>query len=255
MPLKLNRPLVFFDLETTGTDILKDRIVEMSFIKLFPDGSREEKTKRVNPGIPIPAEATEVHGITDEDVASEPVFRAYAKSLAAWLKGCDLAGFNSNHFDVPVLIEEFNRAGVEFSIDGVNLVDVFNIYRMKEKRNLESAYRFYCQKELKDAHSASADINATLEVLLAQVDHYEDLHGSSVKDLAEYTSSGSVDLMGRIVRHPKSGVPVFNFGKYKGRPVVDVFAEDSSYYSWIMKGDFETSTKDAFTKIKLGILK
>jgi len=254
MSLKLNRPLVFFDLETTGTDVMKDRIVEMSFVKLFPDGKREEKTKRVNPQMPIPKEATEIHGITDEDVAGEHTFAEYAKSLVTWLKGCDLAGFNSNHFDVPVLIEEFNRVGVDYSIDDVNLIDVFNIYRKKEKRNLEAAYKFYCNKELKDAHSASADINATLEVLLAQVDHYEDLADSTVQSLAEYSSSGSLDLMGRIVRND-AGVPVFNFGKYKGKPVSEVFEKDTSYYSWMMNGEFETSTKDVITKIKLGVLK
>lgn len=254
MSLKLNRPLVFFDLETTGTDVLKDRIVEMSFIKLFPDGKREEKTKRVNPQMPIPKEATAIHGISDEDVANEPVFKAYAKSLASWLKGCDLAGFNSNHFDVPVLIEEFNRAGVDYSISDVNLIDVFNIYRMKEKRNLAAAYKFYCDKDLIDAHSASADINATLEVLFAQVEKYDDLKESTVASLAEFSSSGSLDLMGRIVRDEK-GIPVFNFGKYKGQSVSAVFEKDGSYYAWMMNGEFEASTKDVITKIKLGILK
>ncbi len=253
MALKLTRPLVFFDLETTGVDVLKDRIVEMSFIKLFPDGTREERTKRVNPGMPIPQEATAIHGITDEDVANEPLFSQYAKSLASWLKGCDLAGFNSNHFDVPVLVEEFQRAGADFSLDGVNLVDVFNIYRKKERRNLESAYRFYCGKELVGAHAASADITATLEVLLAQVEHYEDLENSTVKSLADFSSSGSLDLMGRIVRND-AGVPVFNFGKYKGKSVKETFEKDTSYYNWIMNGEFETSTKDVITKIRLGVL-
>lgn len=254
MSLKLVRPMVFFDLETTGINVLNDRIVEMSFVKLFPDGKKEEKTKRVNPTIPIPKEAIAVHGITDDDVKDEPTFAMYAKSLAAWLKGCDLAGFNSNHFDVPLLVEEFNRAKVDFSLDDVNLIDVFNIYRKKEKRNLEAAYRFYCNKELKDAHSASADVNATLDVLIAQVDKYEDLADSTAKSLAEYSSSGSIDLMGRIVRND-NGVPVFNFGKYKNQPVAEVFEKDTSYYSWMMNGEFEASTKDVITKIKLGILK
>lgn len=253
MALKLTRPLVFFDLETTGVDVLNDRIVEMSFIKLFPNGDREEKTKRVNPGIPIPAQATAIHGITDADVANEPQFPQYAKALASWLKGCDLAGYNSNHFDVPVLIEEFQRANVDFSLDGVNLIDAFNIFRQKEKRNLEAAYRFYCGKELVGAHAASADIGATVEVLLAQVERYDDLKDSTVKSLAELSSTGSLDLMGRIVRN-ESGVPVFNFGKYKGKSVAEVFKKEPSYYDWMMRGEFETSTKDVITKIRLGIL-
>lgn len=255
MALTLNRPLVFFDLETTGTNVLTDRIVEMSFIKLYPDGKREEKTRRVNPQMHIPEAASSVHHITDDDVRNEPTFQNFAKSLASWLKGCDLAGFNSNHFDVPLLLEEFNRANVEFSLENVDLIDVFNIYRIKERRNLSAAYKFYCGKDLEDAHAASADITATLEVLLAQTEMYEDLNDSTVKSLSEFSSAGMIDPMGRMVRS-ESGEIVFNFGKHKGKPVKRVLdVEDPSYYSWMINGQFESSTKDVLTRIKLGLLK
>ena len=250
MPLKLTRPLVFFDLETTGTNITKDRIVEISFIKLMPDGSVVERSRRINPEMPIPAEATAIHHITDEDVAGEPTFAQVAKSLAEYFRGCDFAGFNSNRFDLPLLDEEFNRAGVDFDFGSARFIDVQTIYHKREPRTLVAAYRYYCDKNLDDAHSAQADTRATYEVLMAQLEHYGDLP-DKVDALAEYASQGrNVDFMGRLV-YDDNGDEIINFGKYKGRKAADVLRSDLGYYSWIMAGDFSKNTKDAFTRIKL----
>ncbi len=249
MKLKLTRPLVFFDLETTGVDAANDRIVEMSFIKVLENGDREVKTRRVNPGRPIPAAASAVHGIMDEDVAGEPFFAQVAKSLKGWLEGCDLAGFNSNRFDVPVLVEELLRAGVELDLSDVKFVDVQNIFHKKEQRTLVAAYKFYCGKDIENAHSAQADIEATYEVLLAQLEKYDDLDGT-VEFLSEYTKmNNNVDLAGRVI-FDEHGNPVFNFGKHKGRAVIEVFKSDPSYYNWIMRGDFTLNTKQVVTDIK-----
>jgi DNA polymerase-3 subunit epsilon len=250
MKLSLKRPLVFFDLETTGTNVTNDRIVEISYIKVFPDGREECKTRRINPGMPIPAEATAVHHITDEDVKDCPAFKQVAKSLAAIFEGCDFAGFNSNRFDIPMLDQEFQRADVDFDFSKARMVDVQTIFHKREPRNLIAAYKFYCGKNLEDAHSASADIRATYEVLLAQLDRYEDLPGE-IDKLSGYSSQNrNVDFMGRLV-YDDQNREVINFGKYKGRIAEEVLKADPGYYGWIMQGDFTKNTKDAFTRIKL----
>lgn len=250
MQLNLKNPIVFFDLETTGVDTSRDRIVEISTVKVFPNGDKEVKTRRLNPEMHIPEEATAVHGITDEDVANEPPFRAIAKSLAAYLEGCDFGGFNSNKFDVPVLVEEFLRAGVNVDFKNRKFIDVQNIFHKMEQRTLEAAYRFYCNKELDNAHSAEADTMATYEVLMAQLDRYPDLQ-NDVAYLAEFSARGqSADYAGRILYNEK-GEEVFGFGKYKGRSVADVFREEPSYYSWMMNGDFPLYTKKVITEIRL----
>ncbi len=251
MQLNLKNPLVFFDLETTGINIVKDRIVEISILKVYPNGKEEIKSRRINPEQPIPAEATAIHGITDEDVKDCPTFKQVAKSLADILEGCDLAGFNSSRFDVPLLAEEFLRAGIDFDMRKRKFVDVQIIFHKKEQRTLEAAYKFYCDKELENAHSAEADTLATYEVLKAQLDRYPDL----VNDIAvlsqEYSSfNDNVDLAGRMV-YDENGVEVFNFGKHKGKPVVEVLRNEPSYYSWMMDGDFPLNTKQILTKIKL----
>ena len=248
MALILSRPLIFFDLETTGVNITKDRIVELSFIKVMPDGMEVCKTRRINPEMPIPAEATAVHHITDEMVAGEPTFKQVAKSLAEIFKGCDIAGFNSNRFDIPMLDEEFHRAGVDFDFSRANFIDVQNIFHKKEPRTLTAAYRFYCDKDLEGAHSADADTRATYEVLLAQLERYSDLSGD-VQSLSKFSGYGNnVDLMGRLVFDDK-GREVINFGKYKGQIAEDVLAKDPGFYSWILQGDFAGNTKRAFTRV------
>jgi DNA polymerase-3 subunit epsilon len=250
MGLKLNRSIVFFDLETTGVNVAKDRIVEISILKLHPDGKKDVKTRRVNPQIPIPAEASEVHGIYDDDVKDEPTFKALAKSLVQFIGNSDLAGYNSNKFDVPLLVEEFLRVGVDFDIENRNLVDVQNIFHKMEQRTLVAAYKFYCGKELIDAHSAEADNIATYEVLEAQLERYEELE-NDVEFLAEFSRrTNNADLMGRIVFN-EEGVEVFNFGKHKGRAVAEVLEREPSYYNWMMDGDFPLYTKKVLTAIKL----
>ncbi len=248
--LKLKKPIIFFDLETTGTSISHDRIVEISMIKLMPNGEERVRTLRVNPGMPIPAEATAVHHITDADVADKPPFKAIAKDLAASFTGCDIAGFNSNRFDIPMLAEEFGRAGVSFDFSRPRFIDVQTIFHKKEQRTLVAAYKFYCGKDLEEAHSANADTRATYEVLLAQLERYADLP-RDVEGLSDYSSQNrNVDLMGRVILND-SNVEIINFGKYKGQPVVEVLRRDPGYYSWILQGDFPQNTKDVFTRIKL----
>lgn len=250
MKLKLTRPLIVFDLETTGIDISRDRIVELCFVKIQPDGTREIKTRRINPEMPIPKESTAIHGITDEDVANEMTFRQIAASMAKWIEGCDFAGFNSNRFDVPMLVEEFLRVGVDIDLSKRSFIDVQNIFHKKEQRTLSAAYKFYCGGDLENAHSAEADTVATLEVLLGQLERYDDL-GQDVESLAKFSMmNDNVDFAGRIVRDAK-GMPVFNFGKYKGRSVSEVFLTDPSYYTWMMNGDFTLNTKNVITQIRL----
>lgn len=250
MKLKLNKPIVFFDLETTGVDVAKDRIVEISILKLYPDGKKDIKTRRVNPEMPIPPGSTEIHGISDEDVKDEPTFKAMAKSLAQFIDNSDLAGYNSNKFDVPLLAEEFLRVGVDFDLESRKLVDVQNIFHKMEQRTLVAAYKFYCEKELIDAHSAEADNIATYEVLEAQLDKYDELE-NDISFLAEFSSrSNNADLMGRIVYNADK-VEVFNFGKHKGKPVTEVLENEPSYYNWMMNGDFPLYTKKVLTAIKL----
>jgi DNA polymerase-3 subunit epsilon len=254
MKLKLTRPLVFFDLETTGTNITHDRIVEISIVKLMPDGTVVERSRRLNPEMPIPAEATAVHHITDDDVAGEPTFRQVAASLSKLLQGCDIAGFNSNRFDIPLLDQEFHRAGVDFDLNGVRFVDVQTIYHKKEPRTLVAAYRYYCGKELEEAHSALADTRATMEVLMAQLDVYDDLP-VELDGLSEFANPNrNVDLLGRLI-YDDNKREVINFGKYKGRLAEEVLASDPGYYNWIMQGDFAQNTKNAFTRIKMRLKK
>ncbi len=244
--------MVFFDLETTGTNVSTDRIVEISVVKVMPDGEKIVKTVRVNPEMPIPAEATAVHHITDDDVRDCPTFRQYAKSLKAFLEGCDFCGFNSIRFDLPMLAEEMLRAGVDVDfLSRCQYVDVQTIFHKKEERTLSAAYRFYCNKELGDAaHGAEADTLATYEVLCAQLDHYADLE-NSVDFLSEFSSRGkTADFAGRIA-YDEKGREVFAFGKYKGQPVAEVFAKEPTYYDWMMNGDFPQYTKRVITKIKL----
>ena len=254
MKLNLRRPMVFFDLETTGIDISSDRIVEISVVKIMPDGSidgGEAKTKRINPEMPIPAEATAVHHISDDDVRDCPTFRQIAKSLRSYLEGCDFCGFNSNRFDLPMLAEEFMRVGVDVDFfKRAKYVDVQNIFHKKEERTLVAAYRFYCDKDLENAHSASADTMATYEVLCSQLDRYADLE-NSVEFLSEFSTRGkSADFAGRI-GIDENGAEVFTFGKYKGQSVEAIFRKEPSYYDWIMNGDFPNYTKKIFTEIKL----
>ena len=253
MKLKLTRPIVFFDLETTGLNIGRDHIVEISVVKIYPDGKRDSYTRRVNPGMHIPAEATAVHHITDEDVQGQPFFKDIAPKLAKYIEGCDLGGYNSNKFDIPMLAEEFLNAGVtEVDLHRANFVDVQNIFHKKEQRTLSAAYKFYCDKDLEGAHAASADIQATVEVFEAQLEKYDDLP-QDVKGLAEYTAmTRNVDLAGRFV-YDNNNVVVFSFGKYKGFPVAEILRKEPSYYDWMMNGDFTQETKRVLTQIKISL--
>ena len=247
MELNLKKPIIFFDLETTGTNITRDRIVEISVIKIMPNGEEREFTQRINPEMPIPAEATAVHHITDEDVADKPTFKQLAGNIAKGFTGCDIAGYNSNRFDVPMLAEEFARAGIDFDFSRARFIDVQTIFHKKEQRTLVAAYRFYCGKELDGAHSANADTRATYEVLKAQLDRYDDLP-NDMEELSKFSAPNrNVDLMGRIILNDKD-VPVINFGKYKGQPVVEVLRRDPGYYSWIEQGDFSGDTKRTFRR-------
>lgn len=248
MKLNLKRPIIFFDLETTGTSVTHDRIVEISIIKVNVDGSVVEHSRRVNPGMPIPAEATAVHHITDEMVASEPHFEQIAAKLVKFITGCDIAGFNSTRFDLPLLDQEFHRAGIDFDFSDVKLIDVQNIYHKKEPRTLSAAYKFYCDKDLTDAHSASGDTRATYEVLLSQLERYPDL-GADVESLSKFSAMGnSVDFMSRMVYDDK-GREVINFGKHKGKLAEEAMYADRSYYDWIMRSDFPVSTQRAFARV------
>ena len=250
MKLNLKNPIVFFDLETTGLDIANDRIVEIAYIKVYPNGNEESFTYRINPCMPIPADATAVHGITDEDVKDCPTFKEMAKKIAADFKGADLAGYNSARFDLPMLAEEFLRADVDIDLSTRKMVDVQTIFHKKEQRTLSAAYKFYCKADLTDAHAAMADTQATYEILKAQLDVYPDLQ-NDMAFLADYTcTSKNVDFAGRIVYNDK-GVEVINFGKYKGQPVADVLQNDPGYYGWIMGADFPLTTKQAFTRLLL----
>lgn len=251
MKLNLKKPIIFFDLETTGINISHDRIVEISYIKVMPDGKEEEAGYRVNPEMPIPAESTAIHHITDEDVADAKTFKQLAPMLVKVFTGCDFAGYNSNRFDIPMLAEEFSRAGIDFDFSRAKFIDVQNIFHKKEQRTLVAAYRFYCGGEIENAHSANADTRATYEVLMAQLDRYNDLPNDVVA-LSEFSSqNNNVDLAGRLIRDEKGKV-LINFGKYKGREAKKVLADDPGYYGWIMQGDFTTDTKRMFTRIKLG---
>lgn len=250
MKLNLKNPIVFFDLETTGVNITSDRIVEISYLKVFPNGNEVSRTMRINPEMHIPEQASEVHGIYDDDVKDCPTFKQVAKDVANDFEGADIAGFNSNRFDVPLLAEEFLRAGVDLDMTRRKFIDVQVIFHKMEQRTLSAAVKFYCGKELEGAHSADADTRATYEVLQAQLDRYGELQ-NDIAWLSEFSShTRNVDFAGRIVYDDK-GVEVFNFGKYKGIPVVEVLRRDPGYYSWIMQGDFSLNTKQVLTRIKL----
>ncbi len=251
MKLNLKNPLIFFDLETTGINITRDRIVEISYLKVYPNGNEEAKTMRINPEMHIPESATAVHGISDSDVADCPKFKEVAKNIAHDFEGCDIAGFNSNRFDVPLLAEEFLRAGVDIDLGKRKFIDVQVIYHKMEQRTLSAAYKFYCGKDLEDAHSALADTRATYEVLKAQLDKYDGQLVNDVDFLSNYSSfTRNVDFAGRIIYDDK-GVEVFNFGKYKGMPVGEILKRDTGYYGWIMNGDFSLNTKNVLTKLRL----
>lgn len=263
MQLNLTRPLAFFDLETTGTNVASDRIVEIAILKIHPNGNKEEFLKLVNPEMPIPPIAASIHGITDEKIKNEPTFKELAPAISAFLKGCDLGGYNSNKFDIPILVEEFLRAGIDFDLSSRRFVDVQNIFHQMEQRTLKAAYKFYCGKDLVNAHSALADIYATYEVFLSQLQRYdgvefEDKNGNKfipvkndIKALHDFTNiNKNVDLAGRIIYNDK-GVEVFNFGKHTGKAVEEVFKVEPSYYDWMMKGDFPLYTKKVITAIKL----
>jgi DNA polymerase-3 subunit epsilon len=266
MKLNLRIPLCFFDLETTGINITQDRIIEIAVIKVMPNGEVIRKSNLVNPGIPIPAESTAIHGITNEDVADKPSFKEIAKDYVKFFEGADLAGFNILKFDVPMLVEEFLRAGVEFDYSRKKLIDAQKIFHLMEKRTLSAAFKFYCGQDMNNAHSAEADTQATMDILMAQIERYEnqevtDGQGNRVgfikndmEELHRITATEMVDLAGRMVKNEK-GEPVFNFGKHKNKPVLNVFKEEPSYYDWMMNGDFPLDTKRRLTEIKLSLLK
>lgn len=250
MKLQLKNPIIFFDLETTGINICHDRIVEISYYKVYPNGREESKTIRINPEIPIPPDSTAIHGIHDADVVGCPTFKEIAKEFVRDIEGCDLAGYNSNRFDIPMLVEELLRADIDIDLKKRKFIDVQVIFHKMEQRTLSAAYKFYCGKELENAHTAEADTKATYEVLQAQLERYPELQ-NDVDFLSKYTNqNNAVDYAGRIV-YNNNGQEVINFGKYKGRPVEDVLRSDIGYYGWIMQGDFPLYTKKIFTAIKL----
>ena len=263
MELNLTKPIAFFDLETTGIKVATDRIVEISIVRQQVDGTTQIKTLRINPEMHIPEEVTEIHGISDEDVKDCPTFEQVARELAHFLDNCDLAGYNSNHFDIPLLVEEFLRADVDFDLKGRRFVDVQNIFHKMEPRNLSAAYKFYCAKDLVNAHSAEADTIATYEILKAQLDRYADIAFkdrkgnitqpviNDIKALSDFShSTKAVDLIGHIVYNEKN-IEVFNFGKHKGKAVAQVLKDEPSYYDWMMRGEFPLSTKKVLTVLKL----
>jgi DNA polymerase-3 subunit epsilon len=266
MNLNIKIPLCFFDLETTGTNITQDRIVEIAVLKLMPNGNILAKNNLVNPTIPIPGDSTAIHGIKNEDVADKPTFKELAKDYAKFFEGADLSGFNILRFDIPVLVEEFLRAGVDFDYSRKRIIDSQRIFHLMEKRNLAAAYQFYCQKNLEDSHTAEADTRASLEVLLAQVQRYENQEvtdgmgrtmatfKNDLDELNKLVSSNMVDLAGRMVLNQK-GEAIFNFGKHKNKNVLSVLKEEASYYDWMMNGDFSLDTKRRLTEIKLSALK
>lgn len=247
MKLQLTRPIAFIDLETTGINVSTDKIVEIAIVKILTDGTKQVKRKLINPLMPIPATSSAIHGITDEMVKDAPSFKQAGNEIKQFIENCDLAGYNSNRFDIPMLIEEFLRAGMEFSVDGKKLLDVQKVYHMMEQRTLGAAYKFYCNKQLDNAHSAEIDAIATWEVLEAQLDRYPQI-GTTVEDVVKFTGEDDiVDFARRFIK--LNGIEVFNFGKHKGKPVVQVLKEEPQYYDWMMKGDFAMNTKQKLTEI------
>ncbi len=251
MKLNLKNPIIFFDLETTGIDVAKDRIVELCYIKVFPNGNEESKSMRLNPEMHIPEGASQVHGIYDEDVQDCPTFADIAVDLRQVFDGADLAGFNSNRFDIPLLVEEFLRAGIDIDLSKRKMVDVQNIYHKLERRTLIAAYKYYCNKDLENAHSALADTRATLEVLEAQLDRYPSDLQNDVEFLADYSRMNkNVDFAGRFVFDDNNEI-IINFGKYKGKPLIETLRRDPGYYSWMQQSDFSLNTKQVLTKVYL----
>ncbi len=266
MELNLKKPIIFFDLETTGINIAKDRIVEISYIKAYPGGQEETDTIRLNPTIPISEEASSIHGITNEDVKNCPPFSEIAKDIAKIFQGCDLAGYNSNNFDIPMLAEEFIRAEVDIDLQKNRFIDVKVIFHKMEQRTLSAAYAFYCNKELECAHSAQADTLATYEILKAQLDRYNGMTSKNAKGEESEPFSNDIDVLSRFSSHNKNvdfagrfvydnkGRETINFGKYKGLPVEDVLKKDPGYFGWIMNNDFPLYTKKILTNIKLRLM-
>lgn len=247
MKLQLTRPIAFVDLETTGISISTDRIVEIAIVKILPDGTKQVKRKLINPGVPIPAASSDIHGITDEMVKDAPTFKQAANELKQFMENCDLGGYNSNRFDIPMLIEEFLRIGMDFHIEGRKLVDVQKVFHMMEQRTLSAAYKFYCDKVLEGAHGAEADVSATCEVLEAQIVRYPHI-GNTVESILKFTGDDQiVDFARRFSM--ENGVEIFNFGKYKGKPVGEVLKAEPQYYDWMMKGEFPLHTKQKLTEI------
>ncbi|KIC90229.1 MULTISPECIES: 3'-5' exonuclease [unclassified Flavihumibacter] len=247
MALQLQRPIAFIDLETTGTNLGTDRIVEIAIVKIGKDGSKLVKRKLINPEMPIPAGASDIHGITDEMVKDAPLFRQVANELKQFLENCDLAGYNSNRFDIPLLVEEFLRSGLDFDMNNRRMLDVQRIFHMMEQRTLSAAYKFYCNKSLDGAHSAEVDATATWEVLEAQMERYPQL-GDTVESIVKFTGEDQVvDFARRFIL--SNGIEIFNFGKHKGRPVAEVLKAEPQYYDWMMKGDFPLHTKQKLTEI------
>ena len=265
MKLNLKLPLCFFDLETTGVNVTQDRVIEIAVIKLMPTGETVRKSNLINPTIPISAESTAIHGITNEDVAGKPTFREVAKDYVKFFEGADLAGFNILKFDMPLLVEEFLRAEIDFDYSRKKIIDAQRIFHMMEKRTLSAAFQFYCGATLDKAHSAEADTQATMDVLLAQVERYENKEvtdslgkkigviTNSAETLSQLTSADLVDLAGRMIKNDK-GEALFNFGKHKGKSVLKIFKDEPAYYDWMMNGDFPLDTKRWLTKIKLSVL-
>jgi DNA polymerase-3 subunit epsilon len=247
MKLQLTRPIAFIDLETTGINITTDRIVEIAIVKILQDGEKQVKRKLINPLMPIPQSSSDIHGITDIMVKDAPSFKQVANEIKQFIEGCDLGGYNSNRFDIPILLEEFLRVGIDYTLEGKKLVDVQKVFHMMEQRTLGAAYKFYCQKTLEGAHGAEADATATWEVLEAQIERYPQI-GVTVESIVKFTGEDDlVDLARRFVKD--KGIEVFNFGKHKGKPVTQVLKEEPQYYDWMMKGDFPINTKQKLTEM------
>jgi len=253
MNLKISKPICFFDLETTGVNVSLDRIVEISILKIFPNGNKESKTWLVNPGVPIPLEASNIHGITNDIVKNEPLFKMIASDIKSMINNCDLAGFNSNKFDIPLLAEELLRSEIDFSLDNVATIDVQNIFHKMEQRTLSAAYQFYCGKSLDNAHSSKADTLATYEVLESQIEKYNDLE-NNVSFLSDFSKRGkNVDLAG-FIKYNEENIPCFSFGKHKGKTVDYVLENESGYFGWLLNADFPMYTKKVLTQIRLNKL-
>ena len=253
MNLKISKPICFFDLETTGINISLDRIVEISILKVFPNGNKESKTWLVNPGIPIPLEVSNIHGITNDTVKNKPSFKSIASDVKSMLQNCDLAGFKSNKFDIPLLVEELLRSDIDFSLENISTVDVQNIFHKMEQRTLSAAYKFYCGKSLENAHSSKADTLATFEVLESQIQKYPDLQ-NDIKFLSEFSTRGkNVDLAG-FIKYNEDDIPCFSFGKHKGKTVDYILKNEPGYFGWLLNADFPMYTKKVLTQLRLNKL-